>query len=159
MMASDVQQDLASEIAKLALAQHVTVAAAESVTAGTVAAALASGQGGGDWFKGSIVAYQTSMKRDILGVTAGRVITEECASEMVQGACRLSNADIAVSTTGVGGPDPEERKPAGTVFIGIGNLSDSEVFEHHFEGDPAAVVSQAATIALQHLKRALESTA
>src|SRR5215218_5482372 len=87
------------------------VVAAESVTAGGIATALASAGEASEWFCGSIVAYETAVKRRVLGVTAVRIISAECATQLAEGALRVSGADLAVAVTGVGGPDPEEGRP------------------------------------------------
>jgi PncC family amidohydrolase len=127
------------------------VVTAESVTAGGIATALAAAGGASEWFCGGIVAYQTETKRRVLGVTADRVITEECARQMAEGALAATGADLAVAVTGVGGPDPEEGEPPGTVFICAGSAERWHVFEHRFEGDPPQVVELAVTHALRHL--------
>jgi PncC family amidohydrolase len=146
------EAELAHEIAETALRLGVQVAAAESITAGHVASALAAGTNGSEWFCGSIVAYQTPVKQALLGVTTDQVITAECAEQMARGALWATHADLVVATTGVGGPDPEEGRPPGTVFICAGNTEKLTVFEHAFDGDPEAVVVAATLQALQHLR-------
>ena len=148
---------LAQRIAELAPSGGLKVAAAESVTAGSIATALAAGESGTDWFAGSIVAYRTETKRRVLGVQAERVITPECAEEMASGAIRLTEADLAVAVTGVGGPDPEEGEPAGTVLICVRDPERVEHYRHRFEGEPASVVAQSTTAALEHLAAFLEA--
>jgi PncC family amidohydrolase len=155
----DSQQSLASAVAEGAQRGGHTIAAAESVTAGSVATALAAGAEASEWFKGSIVAYQTALKRDLLGVTEERVITPECAVQMMLGALTVTGADLAVSITGVGGPDPEEQQPPGTVFTCAGSRSRHSVLEHHFEGPPVTIVALATTAALRHLRTAVEGAA
>lgn len=142
-------------VGQAAQRRGVTVAAAESVTAGTIARALASAGEASEWFEGSVVAYRTQTKRDVLGVTSEQVITPACAREMAAGALRITGADVAVAVTGVGGPDPEERRPAGTVFICVDGPHGPRDHEHHIDGDPAEVVERAAVLALQHLRDAL----
>jgi PncC family amidohydrolase len=148
---------LAQRIAELALADRLVVVAAESVTAGSIATALAAGESGTEWFAGSIVAYRTETKRHVLGVQAEHVITRECAEEMASGAIRITDADIAVAVTGVGGPDPEEGEPAGTVLICVRDLERVEHYRHRFDGDPASVVVQSTMAALEHLAAFLEA--
>ena len=146
----------ANAVAELARARGLTIAVAESVTAGHVASALAAGESASEWFMGSVVAYKTEMKQAVLGVTGDRVITRQCATQMVTGVIELTGADVAVSTTGAGGPDPEEGRPPGTVFIAVGNRRRQAVFEHRFGGSPEAVVAVAARAALEHLRLELE---
>ena len=116
-----------------------------------IATALAAAPEASDWFRGSVVAYQTTMKRQLLGVMVPSVITAECAREMAEGALSVTGADLAVAVTGVGGPEPEEGIPAGTVYICAGSGDALQVFEHRFDGEPADIVRQAALQALTHL--------
>ena len=147
-------QSIAQDISAAARAGGRTVAAAESVTAGKVATALAAAGEASEWFSGSIVAYRTATKRELLGVESDTVISHSCAREMAEGALRLTGADLVVSITGVGGPDPEEGKPPGTVIICAGSHDALEVFDHSFDGTPEQVVQLAALQALRHLKNA-----
>ncbi len=143
--------DLAEHIASIAMDRGRTVAAAESVTAGGVAKALAAAGDASEWFSGSIVAYRTATKREVLGVASEAIISHACAREMAQGALRLTGADLVVSITGVGGPDPEEGKPPGTVIICAGTRDGLRVFDHAFDGSPEDVVRLATMQALRHL--------
>ena len=67
---------------------------------------------------------------------------------MATGCVRVTGADLAVAITGVGGPDPEEGRKPGTVFIAVAGRQGSEVFEHAFDGSPEEVVDQATVAAL-----------
>ena len=64
------------------------------------------------------------------------MITAETALQMAIGAAELLGADVAVATTGVGGPGPQEGKPQGTVFIGVCTPEQRRVSEYHLSGDP-----------------------
>ena len=151
----DEEQALAAAVATAAQSRGLTVAAAESVTAGGIATALATGESASEWFSGSVVAYRTDLKQRLLGVTSDRVITRECAIEMAAGARRVTGADVAVAVTGVGGPDPEEDQPPGTVFIAVAYGDDIHVHDHAFSGAPARIVEQSTIAALQHLAHAI----
>jgi nicotinamide-nucleotide amidase len=150
----DDLHELARDIAAAAVARGRTVAAAESLTAGSVATALAAAGDASEWFSGSIVAYRTATKRDVLGVQSGAVISHSCALEMAEGAQRLTGAELVVSITGVGGPDPEEGEPPGTVIICAGAVGRLQVFDHAFDGSPEEIVQQATAQALRHLRDA-----
>lgn len=115
----DEPEETVERIAKLAQRQGVTVAAAESLTSGLVASRLGAGPDASEWFRGSVVAYQEPVKFEVLGVREGPVVDPECAEQMARGVARLLGADVAVAATGVGGPDPSEGKPAGTVFLAV----------------------------------------
>jgi nicotinamide-nucleotide amidase len=146
--------DITAKIAVIARGSGLTVAAAESITAGEVATALAAASDASEWFGASIVAYETAMKRKVLGVRSERIISEQCAREMAEGVLLLTGADLVVATTGVGGPDPEEGKPPGTVVICAGTRDDLRVFEHALPGSPEEVVKLATRRALEHLRDA-----
>ncbi len=90
------------------------------------------------------MTYATDLKVSLLGVPA-QVVTEhgvvsaECAVAMAEGARRLAGATYAVATTGVAGPDLQEGKPAGTVYVAVSAPSGTMVRELHVTGDRDAV--------------------
>ena len=131
-MTDDV--DRVERIAELAAKRELRVVASESLTSGTVATRLGAGPNAADWFAGGIVAYQEPVKFDVLGVDEGPVVTEDCARQMATGARRLLQADVAVSCTGVGGPDPSEGKPAGTVILAVASGDDVVIRELALDG-------------------------
>ncbi|MCU1692166.1 MAG: CinA domain protein [Frankiales bacterium] len=135
------------------------LATAESVTAGLVANAAAQAPQASEWLLGGLVAWHPEVKQARLGVPPGPVVNAETAARMATGAAELLGADVTVSTTGVGGPDPEEGQPAGTVFVGV--LVDGEVTTHelHLDGDPEAVCTGAADAALRLVVERLRAAA
>jgi nicotinamide-nucleotide amidase len=147
---------LVNSIADQATELHIKIGAAESLTAGRLASALASGEGASLWFRGSIVAYHTIAKREILKVGAPAIITAECSAEMAAGARAALHADVVVSTTGVGGPGAEEGEAPGTVFICVASRAETVTNEFHFTGGPTEIVAKATTSALSELARTLE---
>src|SRR3954467_7976640 len=110
---------LAHEIAELADKRDATVAVAESLAGGKVACHLAAAPSSAEWFRGGVVAYASEVKFGLLGVPEGPGITEECAAAMARGAARVRGADGAVAVTGVGGPDPQDGEPPGTVCFAV----------------------------------------
>ena len=129
-----------------------TVAVAESCTGGLLMARLVEIPESGDWFRGGLVAYHPEVKYDLLGVDPGPVVTARAAEQMAQGVRRLLNAEIGVSTTGVAGPETEENRPVGTVFIG---LAGSRAVESHLlqlDGAPDRIRAQAVRFALDRLE-------
>ena len=105
--------------------QGLTLATAESCTGGRVAERITALPGVSAVYRGGVVSYWTAVKADVLGVpqaildTHGAV-SEETARAMAEGARRITGAEIAVSVTGVAGPDPDERGvPVGIVYIGL----------------------------------------
>lgn len=101
------------------LARGDTVACAESLTGGTLSALLSSTPGASATFVGGVVSYATRVKRELLGVTAGRVVSAECAEQMAIGVQGRLGATWGVSTTGVAGPDTQDGQPVGTVYLAI----------------------------------------
>ncbi len=134
----------------------LTVAAAESLTGGAVSSALAAAPGASEWYHGGVVAYSPRVKQHVLGVTPGPLVCDRCADELAHGAARVLEADAAVSTTGVGGPDPEEGEDPGTVYVGVKVPSGASTHRLELEGDPSEVVERATEKALGLLLEALE---
>jgi nicotinamide-nucleotide amidase len=147
--------ELAAAVAEVARERGLDLAVAESLTGGLLAAALARAEGASEWFRGGVVAYASEVKFDVLGVRPGPVVAEAAADQMVRGAARLLDADAGVAVTGVGGPDPQDGQPPGTVWIAV--LADGQVRaqQHHFDGDPAEICDATSRAALAALLAAL----
>ncbi|MFJ6001983.1 CinA family protein [Arthrobacter sp. NPDC092385] len=129
----------ASDVVALATRLGLTVATAESLTAGMVASTIAAVPGASAVLQGGIVAYQVPVKQNLLNVDAGLLATAgavdpRVAAAMADGARTALSADIGISTTGVAGPASHEGKPVGTVFTAISTASGTRAFEHHFTG-------------------------
>lgn len=139
----------AALIAELAQERGIRITVAESLTGGAVANALAAAPGASRWFAGAVIAYALEVKQQVLGLEIGvDPASDACAQQMAVGVRAVMDADIAVSTTGVGGPDAEGDHPAGEVHIGWSAPSGSGAFTVHFEGDPSAVLDQTVSGAL-----------
>lgn len=136
-----------------------SVSSAESFTAGLISQSLASAEGSGEWFHGGIVAYRAEMKHALLGVEGGPVVTESCAVQMAKGAAERLGTDIALATTGVAGPGPEEGRPPGTVVVGwcIDGSTGAVTFD--LAGAPDTLVRRGARAALEQLGRELATGA
>jgi PncC family amidohydrolase len=114
----------AASVHELLRARGATLATAESLTGGRLAAMLTSVPGSSETFVGGVVAYATELKVSLLGVPPGiveqyGVVSAECARAMAEGARRATGATYAVSTTGVAGPGPQDGIPAGTVHVAV----------------------------------------
>src|SRR4051794_7302213 len=138
-------------IAKLAGQEGFRIGVAESLTCGQVAADLGAGPEASQWFRGGLVAYASDVKFDVLGVDPGPVVTSSCASQMARGAARLLGADAVVATTGVGGPDPEEGEPAGTVFLAAAVRGREVCVRLDLDGTPERVLESTRAHALDLL--------
>ena len=109
----------------LLLERGLTLATAESCTGGLIARRITALPGASRVYRGGVVSYWTEVKAAVLGVPQDLLdqygaVSEPTARAMAEGARRITGADIAVSVTGVAGPDPDERgNPVGLVFIGL----------------------------------------
>ena len=145
-----------------AISRGVTVATAESLTAGMVAAMLADTPGASAMLQGGVVSYQNSVKAEVLGVPAELLdavgsVDGQVAAAMADGARRLCRADVGLSTTGVAGPEPHGDKTVGTVFIGVATATRSTSFAYTFEGNRPEIRGQACAAALERLLEVLSS--
>jgi nicotinamide-nucleotide amidase len=152
---SDGSRDLAARVADAAQAAGVTIAVAESLTAGGLAQELAAAPKASAWFAGGVVAYRAESKFQVLSVTEGPVMSSRCAEEMARGARDLFGADVSVATTGVGGPDEEEGHPVGTVFLAVAaeNAVDSQRLS--LDGDVEEIITGSVTAGLELLLSAI----
>ena len=152
--------DLAALLHATLLERGLTVASAESLTGGGLGALLSATPGASTTYRGGVVTYATELKQQLLGVTdevvAGPgVVSAECAAQMARGARALLGSDYAVSTTGVAGPDPQEGKPVGLVYVGVARPSGVRTVELHLTGDRAAVREAACAAAVRAVLDAL----
>ncbi|MEU6120901.1 CinA family protein [Streptomyces sp. NPDC047123] len=114
----------ASRLLRLMAARGETLAVAESLTGGLVAAEITAVPGASKVFRGSVTAYATELKRDVLGVD-GTLLDEcgavdpEVARQMADGVRTVLRADWGIATTGVAGPDPQDGQPVGTVYVAV----------------------------------------
>jgi nicotinamide-nucleotide amidase len=97
----------------------LTLGLAESVTGGLVCARLTGVPGASDVLRGSIVSYASDVKRQLLGVGDGPVVSEQAALEMAEGARRVLGSDVGLALTGVAGPAEQDGMPVGTLCIAI----------------------------------------
>ena len=98
-------------------ARGLTLAVAESLTGGLVAARLVDVPGASAWFRGGVVSYASDVKSSVLGVPEGPVVTSEAAAAMAAGVRDLRGADVGLGVTGVAGPDSAEGHAPGTVYL------------------------------------------
>ncbi|MEU7812683.1 CinA family protein [Pseudonocardia sp. NPDC049154] len=158
MSAQQTPDDIAATIAERASAAGRTVAVAESLTGGMVASALARAEGAAEWFRGSIVAYSSEVKHDLLQVPEGPVVSEPAARTMAGRVRELLGADLAVALTGSGGPDPQDGRPPGTVYMAVdGEPGGEEVLRLDLEGEPADICDAATKAALELIAARLET--
>ena len=139
-----------------------TVSCAESMTGGAVAQVLSAAPGASETFRGGVVSYATEVKVGVLGVPDSLVadhgvVSAPCAEAMAEGVRRLLDTDWGVSTTGVAGPDTQEGKPVGLVFVGVAGPHGTEVAELHLDGDRATIRAAAVEAAVRRVLDAVSA--
>ncbi|MGP2757157.1 nicotinamide-nucleotide amidase [Serratia marcescens] len=137
-------------------AQGRWITCAESCTGGGIAKAITDIAGSSAYFDRGFVTYSNAAKHDLLGVSeatlaAHGAVSEEVVREMAIGALRAARADLALSVSGIAGPDGgSAEKPVGTVWFGfVGSDGRGLSRKMQFEGDRDAVRLQATIFALQ----------
>ena len=136
----------------------LTIATAESLTGGLLAAALVDVPGASVVFSGGVVAYATPLKATMLGVDRDLLaergaVDPEVARQMadrVRGVCAVDGrpADLGVATTGVAGPDSQDGHPPGTVYIGVAMGDDLQAMTLELTGDRAEIRSATVSAAI-----------
>lgn len=142
----------AARLLKLLVARGETVTFAESCTGGGLAAAFTANSGSSAALKQAYVTYCDEAKASVLGVSRDvlarqTAVSAQVAAEMARGARRAAGADLALSVTGLAGPDGDRVRPVGLVYIGAAYGDDVQVVRCQFAGSRAAVREQAAAVA------------
>lgn len=157
---------LIDTLARLLVANGVTLVTAESCTGGMITAELTRVPGCSEWLEGGFVTYRLSAKTRMLGVRQDTLdiygaVSEPTAREMAEGALRHSNGGISLSVTGIAGPDGGDvLSPVGTVWFGWAVKAPQprcvQTARHELSGDRNAVREQAVDVALNGLVRILQ---
>lgn len=135
--------------------KKLTITAAESCTGGRIASAITSVAGSSQVFPGSIITYCDEMKMKYLEVPEALLNTQGAVSEpvawaMARGAARLFDTDLAISVTGLAGPDGDgSGQSVGTVFLGLYAQGDTQVEHHVFTGTREEIQQQATERAIE----------
>ena len=151
-------ETLESAVGGLLRRRRLTLAVAESCTAGLLAARLTCVPGSSRYFRGGVLAYHDQLKRGLLGVrdltlSGPGAVSAACAREMAEGARRSAGAEIGLAITGIAGPaGGTARKPVGLVFIGLAGPGPASAARRFlFPGGREAVRRRAAATALRLL--------
>lgn len=142
---------------QLCIEKGVSIAVAESCTAGLIASKLTTLPGSSSYFNGGVVAYQNEIKIKILGVSQSIIdekteVSVEVVNQMAKSVLEKFDANFAIATTGYAGPAGGTNKnPIGTVFIAIASVVEVVVNRFVFLGDRQSVVNQASESALSLL--------
>jgi nicotinamide-nucleotide amidase len=157
---------LAGEVLRLLDRRGQTLAVAESLTGGLVAAALTGIPGASRVFRGSVTAYATDVKREVLGVDAALLaergaVDAEVARQLADGVRERLRADWGAATTGVAGPDPQDGQRPGTVHVAVSAPGTGGVVAQrlHLSGDRAVVRAGSVRAVLALLRNELVHTA
>jgi nicotinamide-nucleotide amidase len=143
-------------VGRLLLSKGWTLAVAESLTGGLVASRIVSIAGASEWFRGGVVTYASDLKRSLLGVAEGPVVSPEVAAEMADGVRRRLGADVGLATTGVAGPTEQDGQPVGTVFAGVALPgAEPDAVRLRLPGDRDRVRQMATISALDVLRQRL----
>jgi nicotinamide-nucleotide amidase len=146
----------AAEALILLQAAGATLATAESLTGGRLAAAVTSVPGASASYLGGFVTYATELKESLLDVPRAiveeyGVVSGECARAMAAGCRAATGATYAVATTGVAGPEVQEGKPVGTVYVGLSGPDGETVLTMELIGDRPRIQDRACREALSAL--------
>ena len=148
---------LLNNLQQLCIEKGVSIAVAESCTAGLIASKLTTLPGSSSYFNGGVVAYQNEIKTKILGVSQSIIdekteVSVEVVKQMAKSVLEKFDANFAIATTGYAGPTGGTNKnPIGTVFIAIASAVGVVVNRFVFLGDRQSVVNQASESALSLL--------
>jgi PncC family amidohydrolase len=137
-------------------AAGATLATAESLTGGRLAAAVTAVPGASVSYLGGFVTYATALKQSLLGIPPGLVeeygvVSAECARAMAAGCREATGATYALATTGVAGPDSQEGKPVGTVYVGVAGPDGVGAITMELVGDRHQIQDRACREALSAL--------
>jgi nicotinamide-nucleotide amidase len=144
----DRSRELSAEVIGLLIARGETVAVAESLTGGLLAAALTATPGASGAFRGGVVAYATDLKNSLLGVSQDLLdrhgaVHPAVAAAMAEGARRRMAATVGAATTGVAGPDPAGGQAVGTVHIAVASARNNAARALALSGDRHQIRSAA----------------
>ncbi|MCX5386067.1 CinA family protein [Streptomyces sp. NBC_00083] len=151
----------AAEVLRLLTEREQTLAVAESLTGGLVAAELTSVPGASHAFRGSVTAYATALKRHVLGVD-GTLLDErgavdpDVALQMAAGVREALGASWGIATTGVAGPEPQDGQPVGTVYVSaVGPAGATKTVALRLNGDRAEIRRESVRSVLELLSSEL----
>ena len=158
---TDVNVSLEQALAEMLLEKKLSMSTAESCTGGLVAARMIKVPGVSMIFKGGFITYADETKQKLVGVDQKTLelygaVSPQTAEEMARGAANSLSSDVAISITGIAGPDGgTEKKPVGLVYIGCYVKGKVQVQEYHFSGNRMKIREYATATALIQLRNCL----
>lgn len=151
----------AADAVRRLVERRETLATAESLTGGLVAATIVEIPGVSAVFRGGLVVYATDLKAKLAGVPEGLLaergpVDPDVAAALAAGARARCGADWGLATTGVAGPDPQDGKPVGLVYIAVHGPGRSAVRELKLDGNRDVIRTESVTRVLQLLSETLQ---
>ena len=141
--------------------RNETITFAESCTGGRIASEFTAISGASSVLNGSCVTYSNEIKSQWLGVEEQLLIehgavSSQCVEAMLKGVVKMANAEHGIAVSGIAGPTGgTDKKPVGTVYLGI-NIKGKITVEHHlFQGDRELIQAQATEVAIALFKKLL----
>mgnify|MGYP003650610750 CR=1 FL=1 len=162
-MTHDIEQ-LAQLLGQKLLAKNWTISCAESCTGGGIGYAITSISGSSTWFNRGFITYSNEAKQQLLGVSAQTLandgaVSAQTVEEMAQGAAHAANAQVAISVSGIAGPDGGSvEKPVGTVWFGFYIDGQTYKLMQLFKGDRQQVRMKAVEFALSKVLRFMDGS-
>lgn len=156
----DEKITLEASILEMLKVRNLTLTTAESLTGGLLAARITSVPGASEVFKQGFVTYCNRAKRKLLDVKKSTLkdygaVSERTAKEMAKNGAFATGADVCVSLTGLAGPDADEGKPVGLVYIACCYQNKTTVREFQFSGDRERIRENAAICAMTLLRECI----
>ena len=135
----------------IARSAGLSIATAESLTSGNLAALLGRGEAASEWYRGGVVAYSKAVKHSVLHVPLGPAVSEGAAKAMAHTVATMMGANLAIALTGEGGPEPQEQPP-GTVWFGVADHGVVFAERQQFGGSPGDILDATIDRAIQLLR-------
>jgi nicotinamide-nucleotide amidase len=158
-LVTDKDEPMENVVGKLLMAKDKTMCTAESCTGGYIAHLLTSIVGSSKFYNGSVVSYSYEAKEDLLQVDKNTLetkgaVSEEVVLQMARGALKHLKSDYVIAVSGIMGPDGGTTdKPAGTVWIAVGNKENTQAQKLYFRFDRARNIQLTAMNALNLLRK------
>jgi nicotinamide-nucleotide amidase len=147
----------AARAGRILLETGGSLAVAESLTGGMLASRYAVAPSASEWFRGGIVAYSSVVKHTLLEVPHGPVVSEAAAVAMAAHTAKLLQATVSLAITGVGGPDPQDGKDPGTIWVATWPDDLGPPCLLHLSGSPPTICERACDEACRILRERLRA--
>ncbi|MBI4838345.1 MAG: CinA family protein [Nitrospirae bacterium] len=147
---------LEQKIGKLLADKHLTLAIAESCTGGLLSHMITNAPGGSAYFDSAVICYSPEAKVKLLGIPEKLIgkygtVSPETAKAMARAVKKLRNVKIGLAVTGTAGPDSQENKPVGLVYIALSYGKQTYAGEFRFKGGREKIKKQATKAAIEFL--------